>query len=36
MLLFSDNPGEEYTTIPDAYRADGIDAINEVEVALGA
>ena len=36
MLLFSDNPGEEYTTIPDTYRADGIDAINEVEVALGA
>jgi len=36
MLLFSDNPGEEYTTIPDTYRADGIDAINEVEITLGA
>ena len=36
MLLFSDNPDEEYTTIPDTYRADGIDAINEVEIALGA
>jgi len=35
MLLLSDNPGEEYTTIPDTYRADGIDAINEVEMALG-
>ena len=35
MLLFSDNAGEEYTTIPDTYRADGIDAINEVETALG-
>jgi len=36
MLLFSDNPGEEYTTIPDTYRADGINAINKVEMALGA
>ena len=35
MLLFSYNAGEEYTTIPDTYRADGIDAINEVETALG-
>jgi len=35
MLLFSDSPGEGYTTIPDTYRADGIDAINEVETALG-
>ena len=35
-MLFSDNPSEEYTTIPDTYRADGIDAINEVEIALGA
>jgi len=35
MLLFSDNPREEHTTIPDTYRADGIDAINEVETALG-
>ena len=35
MLLFSDNPSEEHTTIPDTYRADGIDAINKVEMALG-
>ena len=35
MLLFSDNTGEEYTTIPDTYRADGIKAINEVQMALG-
>ena len=35
MLLFSDNAGEEYTTIPDTYRADGIAAINEVGTALG-
>jgi hypothetical protein len=35
MLLFSDDAGEEYTTIPDTYRADGIAAINEVETALG-
>jgi len=35
MLLFSDNPGEEYTTAPDTYRADAIDTINEVETALG-
>jgi len=35
MLLFSDDRGEEYTTIPDTYRADGIDAINEIETALG-
>ena len=35
MLLFSDDAGEEYTTIPDTYRADGIDAINEVGTALG-
>ena len=35
MLLFNDNAGEEYTTIPDTYRADGIAAINEVETALG-
>ena len=34
-LLFSDNPGEEYTTIPKTYRADGVDAINEVQTALG-
>jgi len=35
VLLFSDSPGEGYTTIPDTYRADGIDAINEVQTALG-
>ena len=35
MLLFSDNSSEEYTTIPDTYRADGITTINEVETALG-
>ena len=35
MFLFSDNSSEEYTTIPDTYRADGIAAINEVETALG-
>jgi len=34
-LLFSDISGEGYTTIPDTYRADGIDAINEVQTALG-
>ena len=36
MLLFSDNADEEYTTIPDTYRADAIATINEVETALGA
>ena len=35
MLLFSDNATEEYTTIPDTYRADGIATINEVQTALG-
>ena len=35
MLLFSDNVSEAYTTIPDTYRADGIDAINKVQTALG-
>jgi len=35
MLLFSDNTDEEYTTIPDNYRADAIAAINEVLTALG-
>lgn len=35
MLLFSDNSSEEYTTIPDTYRADGIAAIIEVQTALG-
>ena len=34
-LLFSDKAGEEYTIIPDTYRADGMAAINEVETALG-
>jgi len=34
-LLFSDNAGEEYTTIPDTYRSDGMAAINEVQMALG-
>ena len=34
-LLFSDSAGEEYTTIPDTYRADGMAAINDVEMALG-
>ena len=36
MLLFSDNADEEYTAIPDTYRADAIATINEVETALGA
>jgi hypothetical protein len=36
MLLFSDDATEEYTTIPDTYRADGIAAIIEVETELGA
>ena len=35
MLLFSDNPDEAYTIVPDTYRTDGIAAINEVQVALG-
>jgi len=35
MLLFSDDSSEEYTTIPDTYRADGIAAIVEVQTALG-
>lgn len=35
MFLFSDDTNEEYTTIPDTYRADGIAAINEVQKALG-
>ena len=35
VLLFSDNPDEEYTTILDTYRAVGIDAINELQTALG-
>ena len=34
-LLFSDNASEQYTTIPDTYRADGIAAINELQTALG-
>jgi len=35
MLLFSDDASEGYTTISDTYRADAIDAINEVHTALG-
>ena len=35
VFLFSDNATEEYTTIPDTYRADGIAAINEIQTALG-
>jgi len=35
MLLFSDNSSEEYTTLPDTYRADSIAAIIEVQTALG-
>ena len=35
MLLFSDNATEEYTTIPDTYRADAIATIMEVQTALG-
>jgi len=35
MLLFSDSPDEEYTTIHDTYRADCIEAINELQMALG-
>ena len=35
MLLFSDNTTEEYTTIPDTYRADGITAIIKVLTELG-
>ena len=36
MLLFSDDAAEEYTTIPDTYRADAIDAIVQLQTALGA
>ena len=36
MLLFSDDPTEEYTTIPDTYRAAGIDAINVLLTEFGA
>ena len=35
MFLFSDNPAEEYTTIPDDYRADAIAAIIELQMAFG-
>ena len=35
MLLFSDNATEEYTTIPDTYRADAIAAVIELQSALG-
>ena len=36
MLLFSDDATEEYTTIPDTYRAEGIEAAIEVQTALGS
>jgi hypothetical protein len=35
MFLFSDNGTEEYTTVPDTYRADAIAAIIKVQTALG-
>ena len=35
MLLFSDNATEEYTTIPDTYRADSIAAITQLLTELG-
>ena len=35
MLLFSDDSGEEYTTVPDTFRADGIAAIAKVQTELG-
>ena len=35
MLLFSDDTTEEYTTVPDTYRADAIAAVIEVQLALG-
>ena len=35
MLLFSDDSSKEYTTIPDTFRADGINAIIEVQTELG-
>ena len=35
LLLFSDDADEAYTIVPDTYRADGMAAINEVEIALG-
>ena len=35
MLLFSDDAAEEYTTVPDTYRADGIAAIIKVQTELG-
>jgi hypothetical protein len=35
MLLFSDNASEQYTTITDTYRADGITAIETIQTALG-
>ena len=35
MLLFSDDATEQYTTIPDTYRADAIAAIIEVQTELG-
>ena len=35
MLLFSDDATEEYTTVPDTYRADAIAAFIELQLALG-
>jgi hypothetical protein len=35
MLLFSDDATEEYTTVPDTYRADAIAAIFKVQTELG-
>ena len=35
MFLFSNVASEEYTTVPDTYRADGIAAIIEVQKELG-
>ena len=35
MLLFSDDATEQYTSIPDTYRADAINAITELQMALG-
>ena len=35
MLLFSDNATEEYTTIPDTYRADAIAAVIQLQTELG-
>ena len=34
IFLFSDDASEEYATIPDIYRADAIDVINEIQTGL--